>query len=137
MTGKLQHASFALPGRKGFNGTSSYISITPLLKGAIVCQVHRVHHILSNGGSASHLIYHIIVTGPWTTLSHLGVVSLVKRGASARKLSQQGIDPDLLGSHSLKAGGVMALNLQHSADTSSKHVAEGPPSHGFNTPHPT
>ena len=106
-------------------------------EGDIVCQARWAHHILSNGGSASHLIYYIIVTGPWTTLSHLGVVSLVKRGASARKLSQQGIDPDLLGSHSLKAGGVMALHLQHSAATSSKHMAEGPPSHGFNTPHLT
>ena len=69
-------------------------------------------------------------------MSHVGVVSLVKRGASARKLSQRGSDPDLLGSHSLKAGGVMALKLQHSADTSAKNLADGPPSHGFNTPHP-
>ena len=106
-------------------------------EGDIVCQARWAHHILSNGGSDSHLIYHIIVTGPWTALSHLGVVSLVKRGASARKLSQRRIDPDLLGSHSLKGGGVMALKLQHSADASSKNLANGPPSHGFNTPHQT
>ncbi len=106
-------------------------------EGDIVCQARWAPHILSNGGPTSPLLSHIIGTGPWTTLSHLGVVSLVNLGASARKLSQRGIDPDLLGSHSLKAGGGMALQLQHSAYTSYKNLADGPPSHGLNTPHPS
>ena len=49
-------------------------------EGDIVCQARWAHHILSNGGSDFHLIYHTMVTGPWTTLSHVGVVSLVKLG---------------------------------------------------------
>ena len=32
-------------------------------------------------------------------------------------LAHKGIDPDLLGSHSLRAGGAMALKLQNYADT--------------------
>ena len=40
----------------------------------------------------------------------------MKKGATELKLSQRGVDPDLLGSHSLRAGGAMALKLQHYTD---------------------
>ena len=32
-------------------------------------------------------------------------------------LAQQGIDPDIIGAHSLRAGGAMALKLQNYPDT--------------------
>jgi hypothetical protein len=86
-------------------------------EGAVACLARRVHHIHSNGGSDAQLICDVMVKGHWTNVSRQGIVSLVKRGATELKLNQRGIDPDLLGSHSLRAGGAMALKLQHYADT--------------------
>ena len=85
--------------------------------GAVACLARRVHHILSNGGSDARLICDVLVKGQWRPVTRQDVVSLVKQGAKDLKLSQRGIDPDLLGSHSLRAGGAMALKLQHYEDT--------------------
>ena len=85
--------------------------------GAVACLARRVHHILSNGGSDTQLICDVMVNGQWTSVSRQHIVSLIKKGATELKLNQRGIDPDLLGSHSLRAGGAMALKLQHYADT--------------------
>ena len=86
-------------------------------QGAVACLARRVHHILSNGGAESRLICDVMIKGQWHSVNRQGVVSLIKQGAKELNLSQRGIDPDLLGSHSLRAGGAMALKLQHYADT--------------------
>ena len=101
--------------------------------GAVTCLARRVHRILSNGGSDAQLICDVMVKGQWTTVSRQNIVSLVKRGATELKLNQRGIDPDLLGSHSLRAGGAMALKLQHYADTLIKNLADGHLPLGSNT----
>lgn len=85
--------------------------------GAVACLARRVHHILSNGGSDAQLICEVKVKGSWLSVSRQVVVSIIKRGATELKVSKRGIDPDLLGSHSLRAGGAMALKLQHNEDT--------------------
>ena len=53
----------------------------------------------------------------WTLVTRQAVVVAVKEGAMSLKLDQQGIDPDLIGSHSLRAGGAMALKLHDYPDT--------------------
>ena len=42
---------------------------------------------------------------------------MVRKAASKLKLHDQGIDPDLIGAHSLRAGGAMALKLHGFSDT--------------------
>ena len=87
------------------------------LHGAVAGLARRVHHILSNGGSDTQLLCDVKVKGLWKSVSRQAIVSIIKRGATELKLSNRGIDPDLLGSHSLRAGGAMALKLQHYEDT--------------------
>ena len=42
---------------------------------------------------------------------------MVRQSAADLNLHEKGIDPDLIGSHSLRAGGAMALKLHNYADT--------------------
>ena len=86
-------------------------------QGAVACLARRVHHILYHGGSDSRLICDVMVKEQWHSVTRQGIVTLIQQGAKDLKLDQRGIDPDLLGSHSLRAGGAMALKLQHYADT--------------------
>lgn len=41
----------------------------------------------------------------------------VQAAVQALKLEQQGIDKDIIGNHSLRSGGAMALKLQGFSDT--------------------
>ena len=47
---------------------------------------------------------------------------MVRTEAQQLNLSAQGIDPDLVGSHSLRAGGAMALKLHGYEDTTTKKM---------------
>ena len=85
--------------------------------GAVACLARQVHNILSNGRSNAQPICEVMVKGKGTTISRQGIVSIGKKGATDLNLRQRSIDPDLLGSHSLRTGATMALKLQHYADT--------------------
>ncbi len=80
--------------------------------GAVACLARRVHHILQNGGSQSRLLCDVKVSNKWLSVTRQAIVKHVKTGATQMNLAKRGIDPDLLGSHSLRAGGAMALKLQ-------------------------
>ena len=45
------------------------------------------------------------------------MLKAVRQSAKSLKLHENGIDPDLIGAHSLRAGGAMALKLQKVNDT--------------------
>ena len=86
-------------------------------QGAVACLAHRVHHILSNTGSDSQLLCDVKVGEKWQSITRQHIVAQLKAAATKLKLGQHGIDPDLIGSHSLRAGGAMALKLQQYSDT--------------------
>ena len=86
-------------------------------QGAVACLARRVHHILSNRGSDGQLICDVKVGSQWHPITRQHVVSQIKSAAVKLRLGQHGIDPDLIGSHSLRAGGAMALKLQQCSDT--------------------
>ena len=86
-------------------------------QGAVTCLARRIHHILSNGGSDSKLICEVNVGSEWLFVTRQHIISLVKRGAANLNVGKRGIDPDLLDSYSLRAGGAMALKMQHYSDT--------------------
>eukprot|EP00957_Ditylum_brightwellii_P025573 1932659-Ditylum_brightwellii.AAC.1 len=78
---------------------------------------HRINHILQHGGREDaplcayyqdHHFQHI-------TPEHL--VNLLRTAVKSLKLHEAGIDPNLIGVHSLRAGRAMALKLQGEADT--------------------
>ena len=80
---------------------------------------HRVHHILSNGGSHANYICDVYLehTQAWQQVTPKDMMTGIRQAVKHLKLSCTGIDPDLIGVHSLRAGGAMALKLQGEEDT--------------------
>ena len=85
------------------------------------CPVHSlawiVHHILSNNGGDANYICDFYTGTTWSHITDQDIKQAIRTAAKTLNLRDQGIDPDLLGTHSLRAGGAMALKLQGFADT--------------------
>jgi hypothetical protein len=77
----------------------------------------RVHHILSNDGSHDNLLCDYFVNGSCHSIESADIIAMVRDSAITLNLQDQAIDPDLIGAHSLRAGGAMALKLQGFDDT--------------------
>ena len=86
-------------------------------KGAVAALARRVHHILGNGGNETNLLCDVFHHRQWLPITRTSITIVVKKAATTLGLHKQGIDPDLIGSHSLRAGGAMALKLNHCSDT--------------------
>jgi hypothetical protein len=71
----------------------------------------RIHHITSNGGDDSRLLCDYYVNDEWHSVRSNDIIAMVRMAAKLLKLDNQGIDPDLIGAHSLRAGGAMALKM--------------------------
>ena len=76
-----------------------------------------VRHILSNGGTYSTLLCAYFAKGKWHTAKSKAVFDIARTTAKAMGLDKTGIDPDLIGAHSLHADGAMALNMHGYVDT--------------------
>jgi hypothetical protein len=77
----------------------------------------QVHHILSNGGTDDTLLCAYYQDNEWHTVQATHIVHAVRTATKMLCLDKQGIDPDLVGAHSLRAGGAMALKLHGFSDT--------------------
>ena len=90
--------------------------------GTALCPVqalaHRVHHILSNGGTGHHCICdYYNEKNQWRHVDAKYLLTQLRQTVIKLNLASTGIDPDLIGVHSLRAGGAMALKL-HGIDDS-------------------
>ena len=81
-----------------------------------------VHHILSHGGDSDTLLCSYFDKEVWHMVSSKHMVDTVRKVANTLKLQSSGIDLDLIGSHSLRAGGAMALKLHGYEDTTIKKM---------------
>ena len=89
--------------------------------GPIVAAARRVNHILSNGGSEDNLLCDFLQDeGTWQSITSTEMSTVVHLGVQELGLHENGIDPDLVGVHSLRAGGAMVLKLQGVPDTTIK-----------------
>eukprot|EP00957_Ditylum_brightwellii_P203471 15334748-Ditylum_brightwellii.AAC.1 len=81
---------------------------------ALAC---RINHILQHGGreDAPLCAYYHDHQFKHVTPEHL--VILLRATVKSHKLHEASIDPDLIGAHSIRAGGAMSLKLQGEADT--------------------
>lgn len=87
-------------------------------KGAVAALARRVAHILDNGGSDDTPICNYKnEKGKWHSVTQRDMLKGVRAAVQALKLEQQGIDKDIIGNHSLRSGGAMALKLQGFSDT--------------------
>ena len=78
---------------------------------------YRVHHILSNGGSTDSLICEVWTNREGASITSKHIIQMLRLAAKALQLEKQAIDPDLIGAHSLRSGGAMALKLHGYDDT--------------------
>ena len=81
--------------------------------------VRRIHHILTNNGTTENLICDVYdkVNQTWVQVTPTHMIQGIRTAVDALKLEKTGINPDLVGVHSLRAGGAMALKLQGENDT--------------------
>ena len=80
--------------------------------GAVDALAFRVHHILSNGGNEDNLICDVYTDKKWSSITSSDMVTAVKSSITRLGLNKNNfIPPHLVGSHSLCAGGAMALYL--------------------------
>ena len=86
--------------------------------GPVRAVARRIHHILSNGGSEDNLVSdYIDGNGVWHTITPAQMRQGVRTSVKQLDLHKNGIDADLVGVHSLRAGGAMALKLNGVSDT--------------------
>jgi hypothetical protein len=98
--------------------TISHETVMDEQHGPVTATARRVHHILSNGGSDTNLISdYIDDSGNWKTITATEMRSGIRNCVQDLELHKNGIDIDLIGVHSLRAGGAMALKLQGVSDT--------------------
>jgi hypothetical protein len=78
---------------------------------------HRIHHILSHGGTSNNLICDVWEGSMWTQITSRQMSNSLRQAVKKLDLHNNGIDADLVGPHSLRAGGAMALKLTGTDDT--------------------
>ena len=80
---------------------------------------HRIHHILSNKGTSYNLLCDVWdkATNAWTQITNRDMTKGLRTAVQDLNLHHKGIDADLVGPHSLRAGGDMALKLNGADDT--------------------
>jgi hypothetical protein len=104
--------------KNGRMGQTIHQEATGTTECPIQALARRVHHILSSpNGSTENYICDYYSNDEWSSITSGDIVKLVKASTRQLQLEHQAIDPDMVGSHSLRAGGAMALKLHGYDDT--------------------
>ena len=78
----------------------------------------RVHHVLAhNNGDDSALLCMYNNGSAMTAVTPTDMIRSIRTSVKDLKLDKAGIDPDIVGVHSLRAGGAMSLKLHGESDT--------------------
>ena len=101
--------------------TITHETMQDITHGPVKAAVCWVSHILTNSGTEdSHLCNYIDETRLWNAVTPTNIRATLHTVVQTLKLHKCGIDPDLVGIHSLRAGGAIALKLQGTEDTTIK-----------------
>ena len=71
----------------------------------------RVHRILSNKVTEDNMLYNVSQSKLWTEVTREDIVRELKTASKTLKLQDRGIDSDMVGAHSLRSGGAMAIQI--------------------------
>ena len=85
--------------------------------GDVASLARRVHHILINGGTEDQLICDVYEKDVWVEIHSSEIVDAVRMSDKSLKLKDRGIDLDLIGDHSLRAGREMSLKIMGYTDS--------------------
>ena len=77
----------------------------------------RTHNILVNGGTEDSLPCDYFYQGKWMPVTPKLLITMIRAVVTTLHLNDAGIAPDLVGNHSLRAEGAMALKLKRHLDT--------------------
>ena len=119
---KAVDASIRIPNQKnGTKGQTLHQQCTQSMHSPIKSLARRVHHIMSTGGNneAVHIFKHSNPTHvAWQTITADHINNTLKQGADSHGLYKlYNYEKSDISSHSLRAGGAMALHLNGCTDT--------------------
>jgi hypothetical protein len=98
-------------------GQTIHHHATPHTNCPIKALARRVHHVLSNKGTTDNLLCDVWLHNSWYQITPHDMIVPLRAAVSSTNLARNGITPELIGVHSLRAGGAMALKLTGSTDT--------------------
>jgi hypothetical protein len=78
---------------------------------------HRIHHILHNKGTEEALICTYFMEDEIYSITPTDMIQCIRSSVIDLRLDKSGIDPNIVGVHSLRAGGAMSLKLHGESDT--------------------
>lgn len=105
--------------KNGKMGQTIHHFCTKKATSPIKALARRVHHIYKNGGTSDTLLcdYWDGNNEEFVSITSSDIRTLVRATVAYLKLETKGIDPSLVGTHSLRSGGAMALKLSGHDDT--------------------
>jgi hypothetical protein len=104
--------------KNGRMGQTIHQKATGLECCPIKALAHRISHITEHRqDDHDHLLSDYFFNDKWHSITSKDIIVMVRTSAKLLNLGDQGIDPDLIGAHSLRAGGAMALRLHGYDDT--------------------
>ena len=77
----------------------------------------KIHHIFAHGGNVESIISSYSRDGSLDIVTAKDMIVNIRHAVWDLKLHTSGIDPDLVGVHSLRAGCAMTLKLTNKSDT--------------------
>ena len=104
--------------KNGRMGETVHHETVDVAHGPIQALARRVHHVLTNGGDeTTTLCDYLSDDGIWCSITPADMRHQLRATVVKMQLHHQGIEPDLIGVHSLRAGGAMAMKLHGLDDT--------------------
>jgi hypothetical protein len=103
--------------KNGRMGQTIHLDSTTDVHSPVKALARRVHHILTNGGHDATQICMYNQDHCLVAVTPADMILAIRTSVLALGLDKAGIDPDIVGVHSLRAGGAMALKLHGESDT--------------------
>ena len=105
--------------KNGFMGETIHQNAIPSPHCPVKALARRVHHILNHDGTQTNLLCDVWENknDQWTSITSEDMIKAIREAVTSLHLHKKGISANLIGVHSLRAGGTMALKMNGASDT--------------------